>query len=145
MIEYIHARMFKWAAWSKRKEDGGMGYAPRSSCANLVSIRGTAPGPGRVTEDADALEIDGIVTKLRAASDHQYQVAFWFYLAGNMTAGRIAKELNCSERTTYNRLHSLHLAVKEALEDIDIAAQDRAADVRAAARQLPGKNVRRAT
>ena len=144
MIEYIHARMIKWAAWSKRKEDGGMGYASQSSCANLVSIRG-ATGPGRVTEDADSLEIEGIMVRLRAASEPQYKVAYWFYLAGNMTAKRIADELQCSERSTYNRLHALHLAVKEALEDIDIDAQDRAAEAREAARQLPGKKAFRAS
>lgn len=144
MIEYIHARMIKWATWSKRKEDGGMGYASQSSCANLVNIRG-AVGAGSVAENADALEIEGIVTKLRANSEHQYAVAYWFYLAGNLTGSRIAKELKCADRTIYTRLHALHLAVKEALEDIDIAAQDRQAEGRIAARQLPGKNVRRAS
>lgn len=63
---------------------------------------------------------------IRHAAPAQYDVAFWFYLAGSMTVKRIAAELRCSEVTVYNRLHALHLAIIEALFEIGIAAQERA-------------------
>ena len=83
-------------------------------------------GAGPIADGAAALEIDGIVVAIRGAAPAQYDVAFWFYLAGSLTVKRIAAELKCSEVTVYNRLHALHLAVMHALQDIDIAAQDRA-------------------
>lgn len=125
MIEYINKRLIEWATWCKRRADGGMGYPSQSNYCAMVVVSGSA-GPGRITETAAALEIEGIMVKIRQAAPQQFAVADWFYLASGMTAKRIAKELRCSEVTVYNRLHALHVAVKEALEDIDIAAADRA-------------------
>ena len=72
------------------------------------------------------MEIEGIIIAIRKRSPAQYDVAFWFYLAGSMTVKRIAQELGCSEVTVYNRLHALHLAVMDGLHDLEIDAQDRA-------------------
>lgn len=133
MIEYIHKRLIEWATWCKRRDDGGLGYPSSSHYCNLVVAKGDA-GPGLVTETAAVVEIEGIMTKIRQSVPQQYAVADWVYLAGGMTIKRIAKELACSEVTVYNRLHALHLAVKDALEDIDIEAGDRAEAYRAAAK-----------
>lgn len=125
MIEYINKRMIDWAIWCWRRDDGGLGYPRATSYCNLVQIHGDR-GAGPVADGAAALEIEGIIVAIRGAAPAQYDVAFWFYLAGSLTVKRIAAELSCSEVTVYNRLHALHLAVMHALQDIDIAAQDRA-------------------
>lgn len=130
MIEYINKRMIDWATWCKRRDDGGLGYPRKSNYCNLVQTHGDR-SVGPVAEAAPALEIESIVMAIRVKAPAQYEVAFWFYLAGSMTVKRIAHELKCSDVTVYNRLHALHLAVMHALQDIDIAAQDRAAMERA--------------
>lgn len=126
MIEYINGRMVEWAKWCKRRDDGGLGYPTRSSYCSLVQVHSTSGPSCRIAEAEAALEIEGIMVAMRGTKPKQYDVAYWFYLAGSLTVKRIAQELRCSEVTVYNRLHALHLAVKEALEDIDIAAADRA-------------------
>jgi hypothetical protein len=125
MIEYINKRMIEWSTWCKRRDDGGMGYPSKSNYCSLVQIHGVS-GAGPITEAAAALEVEGIVIAIRKRSPAQYDVAFWFYLAGSMTVKRIAQELACSEVTVYNRLHALHLAVMDGLHDLEIDAQDRA-------------------
>lgn len=130
MIEYINNRLNEWSMWCKRRDDGGLGYPSKSNYCNLVQARGAA-GAGPVTETAAALEIEGIIVKIRKDKPAQYDVAYWFYLAGSMTIKRIADELRCSERTVHNRLHALHAAVMDGLHDLEIEAQDRAEEVRA--------------
>lgn len=125
MIEYINKRMIEWSTWCSRSQDGGIGYPSSSNYCNLVQVHGSATA-GPVTDAAAALEIEKIITGIRQSSPPQYDVAFWFYRAGNMTVKRIAGELRCSEVTVYNRLHALHVAVMDALNEIDIAALDRA-------------------
>jgi hypothetical protein len=125
MIEYINKRLNEWSIWCKRRDDGGMGYPSKSNYCNLVQIHATG-GAGPITEAAAALEIEGIIIAIRKKSPAQYDVAFWFYLAGSMTVKRIALELRCSEVTVYNRLHALHLAVMDGLHELEIDAQDRA-------------------
>jgi hypothetical protein len=135
MIEYINKRMNEWSIWCKRREDGGMGYPSKSNYCNPVQIHGSG-GAGPVTEASAAMEIESIVIKIRKARPAQYDVAFWFYLAGSMTVKRIAQELRCSEVTVYNRLHALHLAVMDGLHDLEIEAQDRADEERARANDM---------
>lgn len=125
MIEYINKRLIDWSTWCKRREDGGLGYPSKSNYCSLVQIHG-AGGAGPITEAAAALEIEGIIIKIRSAAPAQYEVVKWFYLAGGMTVKRIAQELKCSEVTIYNRVHALHVAVMDGLHDIEIEAQDRA-------------------
>lgn len=129
MIDYINKRMIEWSTWCKRRDDGGLGYPGSTSYCKLVQIHGDR-GAGPITDGAAALEIESIVVDIRRSAPAQYDVAFWFYLAGSMTVKRIAQELKCSEVTVYNRLHALHLAVMHALQDIDIAAQERAFEQR---------------
>lgn len=136
MIEYINKRLIEWSTWCKRREDGGMGYPSKSNYCSLVQIHG-AGGAGPITEDAAALEIEGIVIAIRKANPAQYEVAKWFYLAGSFTIKRIAQELKCGESTVYNRLHALHLAVMDGLHDIEIVAQDRAEEARATQKFKP--------
>lgn len=130
MIEYINKRLNEWSIWCKRRDDGGMGYPSKSNYCSLVQIHG-AGGAGPITEAAAAMEIEGIIIKIRQSRPEQYHVAYWFYLAGSMTVKRIAQELKCSEVTIYNRLHALHLAVMDGLHDLEIEAQDRAEAERA--------------
>lgn len=125
MIEYINKRLLDWAAWCKRRDDGGLGYPSKSNYCALVQIHGGA-GAGPITETAAEEEIERIMVKIRIKSASQFDVAQWFYLAGSFTVKRIASELKCSEVTVYNRLHALHLTVMDALHDIEIDAQDRA-------------------
>lgn len=123
MIEYINKRLNEWAALVKRRDDGGLGYPGSTSYCQLVQIHGSG-GNGAMI-DAAAIEIDGIVCRLRKENPDRYEVAKWFYLMGNHTIDRIAVELHCSRATVFNRLHALHLAVQEALFDLEIEAQDK--------------------
>jgi DNA-directed RNA polymerase specialized sigma24 family protein len=125
MIEYINKRLNEWASWCKRRDDGGLGYPSQSNYCAALQIRGTASA-GAITQFAAEEEIEGIVVQIRKASPQQWEVAQWFYLKGSFTKQRIAKELGCSEVTVYNRLHALHVAVMNALQDLEIEAQDRA-------------------
>jgi hypothetical protein len=125
MIEYINKRLIDWSTWCKRRDDGGLGYPSKSNYCALVQIHCGA-GAGPITETAAQEEIETIIVRIRAKAPQQFEVAQWFYLAGNLTAGRIASELRCSERTMYNRLHALHMAVMDGLHDMEIEAQDRA-------------------
>lgn len=135
MIDYINKRMIDWAAWCKRRDDGGLGYPSKSNYCSLVQIHGGA-GAGPITETAAQEEIESIIVRIRRDSPQQYEVAKWFYLAGSMTGKRIAQELRCSEVTVYNRLHALHLSVMNAMHDIEIAAQERAYQARTSAPML---------
>lgn len=124
MIEYINKRMIDWATWSKRRQDGGLGYAGVASYCNLVSIHAVA-GSGPIVQDAAAMEVEGIIQRLASERPHQYAVAYWVYLAGNLTMDRVALELKCSRDTVYTRLHALHLHVMNAMFDITIEQEDR--------------------
>lgn len=125
MIPYIHTRLIDWSTWCKRRDDGGLGYPSTSNYCQLVQIHGGA-GAGPIAETAAQEEIEVIIVRIRAKAPQQFEVAQWFYLAGNMTVKRIASELRCSEVTVYNRLHALHVAVMDGLHDLEIEAQDRA-------------------
>ena len=131
MIDYINKRLIDWSIWCKRRDDGGLGYPSKSNYCSLVQIHGGAAA-GPITETAAQEEIETIICVIRKAKPAQFDVAYWFYLAGNLTGKRIADELKCAERTAYTRLHALHLAVMDALQDAEIAAQDRADATRTA-------------
>lgn len=127
MIEYINKRMIDWATWSKRRDDGGLGYTGVASYCNVVTIHGDSHA-GAVVRDEDAMEIERIVQALKRERPQQYEVAHWIYLAGSLTMDRVAAELHCHRVTVYTRLHALHLHVMNAMFDITIAAEDRARD-----------------
>ena len=113
MIPYINARMIEWAAWSKRGDDGGLGYPRKSSYCDLVPIRSEGSGP--VVHDASAMEIERIMSQIKGDSPDMWKVADWFYLAGSMTVERIARELGCHRDTVYTRLNALHIMVMDKL------------------------------
>lgn len=125
MIEYVNARLNSWAAMCKRKDDGGTGFPRSTSYCNQVQIHGSGGDSEMI--DAAAIEIDGIICKMKRENPDKFAVAEWFYLKGNHTVERIAHELRCCKKSAYNRLHALHVDVQEALFDIEIAAQDRKA------------------
>lgn len=125
MIEYINKRMNEWAAWCKRREDGGLGYPSQSNYCSMLQIRGTAL-PGTVAKYVAEEEIEAVITRIRQKAPHQWDVAGWFYLRGSFTVKRIAQELKCDEATVYRRLHALHVAIMDGLNDLEIEAHDRA-------------------
>ena len=51
MIEYINKRLLAWAAWCKRKEDGGLGFPSQANYCSMIQVRGTASA-GAVTRFA---------------------------------------------------------------------------------------------
>lgn len=124
MIEYINKRLNEWAAWCKRRDDGGLGYPAQSNYCEALHIRGTASA-GAVTQFAAEEEIEAVILRIRKESPLQWSVADWFYLKGSFTVRRIAQELKCDEATVYRRLHALHIAVMNGLQDLEIEAQDR--------------------
>jgi hypothetical protein len=125
MIEYINKRMIDWAAWAKRRDDGGLGYPGSVSYCQLVQTHGEYSS-GPIIEDAAAMEIERIVMALRSERQHLHAVAHWVYLAGNFTMDRVARELGCHRDTVYTRLHQLHVVVMDELHEITLAAHDRA-------------------
>lgn len=125
MIEYINRRLIEWAAWSKRRDDGGLGYPGSAGYCRLVQVRCEASS-GPIVEDAAAMEIERIVVALAAERKELHAVAHWIYLAGNLTMGRVAAELGCCQKTVYNRIGQLHIVVMDELYEIALAADDRA-------------------
>lgn len=123
MIEYINKRMIDWATWLKRREDGGIGYPGAANFSKLVSTHAAA-GPGLIVEDAAAMEIERIVGKIKKDRPQRYEVAYWIYLAGDLTMERVARELRCHRDTVYTRLHALHQDVMDELHEITIQAAD---------------------
>lgn len=124
MIEYINKRLIDWATWCKRRDDGGLGYPGSANFVQLISTTSTASA-GAITQDATEMEIDRIITRLRAERPHQYDVAYWVYLAGSLTISRVAEELHCCRDTVYTRMHLLHLHVMDELHEITIQADCR--------------------
>lgn len=124
MIEYINRRLIDWATWCKRRDDGGVGYSNSVNFGEMVGVHATASA-GPIVEDAAAMEIDRIILKIEADRPPQYAVAYWVYLAGDLTMDRVAQELHCSRVTVYTRLHALHLYVMDQLHEITIQAQER--------------------
>lgn len=124
MIEYINKRMIDWAMWAKRRDDGGLGYPNKSNYCQLVAISATASS-GPIVQDAPAMEIELIVTRFKNEKKQLYDVAYWVYLAGNLTMNRVAQELGCCRDTAYTRLHALHVAVMDAMHDNDLEAEER--------------------
>lgn len=127
MIEYINKRLIDWAALVKRRDDGGLGYPAKSNYCSLVQIHGGAAFDP-IAVDAAAIEIDGIIAPLKLKRPQLHQVAYWFYLAGNLTSARVARELGCCRDTAYVRLDALHRLVQYELEEITLAADDRRAE-----------------
>lgn len=125
MIEYINKRMIDWATWSKRRDDGGLGYTGVASYCNLVSVHGSSYS-GAIVQDEPAMEIERIIQAIKQDRPQQYAVAYWVYIAGSLTMDRVAAELKCHRDTVYTRLHALHLHVMNAMFDITIEADDRA-------------------
>lgn len=125
MIEYINKRMIEWAAWAKRRDDGGLGFPRSTSYCRLVQVRGSASSDP-IAEDAAAMEIEHIIASLRLERPQLHAVAHWIYLAGNFTMDRVARELGCHRDTVYTRLHQLHVVVMDEIHDITIAAEDQA-------------------
>lgn len=123
MITYIDSLLMRWAQWTKVRRDGGLGYP---SEAAGFKLRGGSGGRGDIIGvDEQSIEIERIVTRMRQEKGDLFKVVDWFYLAGNMTKERIARELGCSRDTVYSRLHSVHLYVMDALHDNEIERQDR--------------------
>lgn len=125
MIEYINKRMIDWAAWAKRRDDGGLGFPRSTSYCRLVQVHGDASFDP-IVDDSAAMEIEGIVMALRLDRKQLHDVAYWVYLAGNLTMDRVAHELGCCKKTAYNRIGQLHLVVMDELHEITLAAGDRA-------------------
>jgi hypothetical protein len=128
MIQYIDKLMHDWAAWTKVRRDGGLGYPSKAAGCNLMPASGNRGDI--VGIDEQSMEIEQIVVRLRLERVDLYKVVDWFYLAGDVTRDRIAKELGCSRDTVYVKLHSVHQFVMTAMEDNEIERQDRAATIR---------------
>lgn len=125
MIQYIDKLMHNWVAWTKTRRDGGLGYPSKAAGCNLMphsGCRGDIIGI-----DEQSMEIEQIVVRLRRERVDLYKVVDWFYLAGDVTGDRIAKELGCSRNTLYVKVHSVHQFVITAMEDNEIERQDKAA------------------
>jgi hypothetical protein len=126
MIEYINKRMIDWAIWVKRRDDGGNGFSGVASYCNMVSIHGSACA-GQIVEDAAEMQIERIMSLLKVELPQRYEVAYWVYLAGNLTMDRVAQKLRCHRDTVYARLHALHLHIKEELDVMPLEVQKGAA------------------
>ncbi|TXG78918.1 hypothetical protein E6Q11_00065 [Candidatus Dojkabacteria bacterium] len=123
MIAYIDGLLLKWAAWTKVRRDGGLGF-PSVAAGFKLGIHSGNRGD-IIGIDEQSLEIEMIVARMRQEKAELFKVVDWFYLAGDMTKERIAKELGCSRDTVYVRLHSVHRFVMEAMQDNEIERQDR--------------------
>ena len=122
MIQYIDNLMQGWARWSKVRRDGGLGYPSSAAGCRLMVCHG---GVGDIVGiDEQSMEIEQIVSKLRHEKPEMYKVVDWFYLAGNVTCDRIARELGCHRDTVYVRLHSVHQYVMDAMHDNDLNRVD---------------------
>ncbi|BBB65898.1 hypothetical protein UNDYM_1645 [Undibacterium sp. YM2] len=122
MIQYIDRLMQDWARWSKVRRDGGLGY-PSSAAGCRLMVRGTAYGDFHDL-DEQSMEIEQIVSSMRKERPDMYKVVDWFYLAGDVTVDRIARELGCHRDTVYARLHAVHQHVMMVMQDNDIARSD---------------------
>ncbi len=117
MIPYIDNLMHQWARWVKVRRDGGLGYSPKA--AGFAEYVGGGKGD-IVGLDEQSWEIEQIVTKIRLNTPEKYKVIEWYYLAGNITVDRMAKELGCARDTVYSRLHAIHADVMYQMQENDL-------------------------
>ena len=113
---YVAGRLVKWAEWSARREDSGLGY-PRQCCyTNLMPRTGSS---SQTPEFADeCFETECCVIALRA-SDHQlYEVIVLTYKKRLWTVDQKIKSLGCVKDTYYRRIDSAHRLILGYLNDL---------------------------
>lgn len=126
MIPYIDKLLSEWARWSRVRRDGGLGFP--SSVAICVRVSGGARGD-LIGLDEQALEIDGIVAKLKSARPELFLVVDLHYLK-EATGHEIASKSKCHRDTVYVRLHQAHAYVMDAMQDNEIERLDVADSLR---------------
>lgn len=128
MIQYIDKLMLDWAVWTKVRRDGGLGY-PSTAAGFKMGIASSGRGD-IIGLDEQSIEIEQIVVSMRQTKPELHKVVDWFYLAGDMTCDRIAKELGCHRDTVYARLHMVHAYVMDCMHDNEIERRDVADELR---------------
>lgn len=109
MIQYIHARLNQWGRVVGRGGlVQGLGYPNASAFTRLTPSRHFEPG---ISDGA--WEIDRCVQRL---DHHQQQLCALMYVQ-NQTWRQIAATMACTEVTVSNRLHVVHTAIMEQLND----------------------------
>ena len=114
MIQYIHARLNQWGRLVGRGGlVQGLGYPNASAFTRLTPSRHFDPG---ISDGA--WEIDRCVQRLDV---QQQQLCALMYVQ-NQSWDQIQSTLCCARMTVSNRLHAVHAAIVEMLEDEFIAA-----------------------
>lgn len=112
-IEGIRLRLENWAAWSARRDGGGLGYAR----VNVLAKMGAPGGRGGYREavipidDVGAAETDAAVQSLLLDRPHLHQVLTLHYQRG-LELDRVAQTMRRALST-----------IKRNLEDADAALQ----------------------
>lgn len=107
MIGWIDEKLVMWGDWSRRRQDGGLGYPKNSPTCRMAA--GGVSG-SIVLVESDAMAIEAAMVEVKASRSELYQVGWEWYVVG-APASSIARRLGCHRDTVYARLDALHIAV----------------------------------
>ena len=130
---YVNRRMVQWTDWLLKREGGALGYPKQCSYTRLAASGGTS---GYIPDlDSDAMEVDGIMLKIKEQDEKIFRVMHMFYgvefvgghavRTGISTAQLLAKEFGCHRDTLYAWLEKGHRMMMDGFHDNDVLAHIR--------------------
>ena len=111
MIEYINTQLNQWAIWL-RSGRTRLGYPSQSA---FVSVMGGAAGPQVSLPDDEALSMSKAVNALEPRLKETV-VCFYVHMS-SCTANELARHLNVSRDTVYERINRAHVQIMGYLND----------------------------
>ena len=112
MIGWVDEKMIQWGEWSRRRGDGGLGYA---STSPTFRLRATCGSHGAVVlVESDAMDVEAVMSVLKRERPELYAVGHAWYVVG-APASSIARWVRCHRDTVYARLDALHLLMGNGL------------------------------
>lgn len=130
---YVTRRMVQWADWILKREGGALGYPKQCSYTRLAASGGSA---GYVPDlDSDAMEVDGILVKIKEQDPKVYTVLTMFYgveiqkghakSTNTNTAQLLAQHFGCHRDTLYAWLEKGHRLLMDGFHENDVLAHVR--------------------
>ncbi len=115
MIEHVHKRLLRWSQQVIDSSHRGGGYGSNIIATMMaygaVLVRGS--GDSDLLLDSEGLETERIV---RTMDSYHQQTIMVFYLRDDLTLDQQSKELDCSVRTLWRRVHACNVLLDELLK-----------------------------
>lgn len=110
-IKWVQQRLENWAAWSRTRDSGALGYPSASPFARM------APGSGVRTSAVPVDSLDASLTDQAVQSMRFTHAHLWLTLKAHYVEGfeiyRVAIKLSVSDRTIKARLEAADMRIAE--------------------------------